>query len=125
MPSFGNPHDPAHPTTSVESRRALRAMLLHARAALPDRVAHDGALAHHLGRAAACPARPVPGGLLAHAGEVDALGVLGHWLAADTARRALLPVVTDKFSPLQFRRWTPDCEMAPGAYGIPIPARRG
>ncbi|TYZ50911.1 hypothetical protein C2U35_10175 [Ralstonia solanacearum] len=49
MPSFGNPHDPAHPTTSVESRRALRAMLLHARAALPDRVAHDGALAHHLG----------------------------------------------------------------------------
>ncbi|MGD7360390.1 5-formyltetrahydrofolate cyclo-ligase, partial [Ralstonia pseudosolanacearum] len=44
MPSFGNPHDPAHPTTPVESRRALRAMLLHARAALPDRVAHDGAL---------------------------------------------------------------------------------
>ncbi|MHA6848710.1 5-formyltetrahydrofolate cyclo-ligase [Ralstonia syzygii] len=121
MPSFGNPHDRAHPTTPVESRRALRAMLLHARAALPDRVAHDGALARHLGEllhtllvrrlAAYWPTQ----------GEFDALGLLAHWLATDTARRALLPVVTDKFSPLQFRRWTPDCEMTPGAYGIPIP----
>jgi 5,10-methenyltetrahydrofolate synthetase len=106
----------------IESRRALRAMLLDARAALPGRVAHDAALARHL----ADLLRTLPDQRLAAywptQGEFDALGVLGHWLAADAARRALLPVVTDKFAPLQFRRWPPDCEMTPGAYNIPIPA---
>ena len=38
MSALGNPHDPANPTTPIESRRTLRTMLLDARAALPDRI---------------------------------------------------------------------------------------
>ncbi|MGD7104335.1 5-formyltetrahydrofolate cyclo-ligase, partial [Ralstonia pseudosolanacearum] len=56
MPSFGNPHDPAHPTTPVESRRALRAMLLHARAARRDTVSPDD------GGHAALPTRAMAAG---------------------------------------------------------------
>ncbi|CAJ0700225.1 5-formyltetrahydrofolate cyclo-ligase [Ralstonia mannitolilytica] len=121
MPPLSDPHDPANPTTPIESRRALRAMLLDARASLPDRVAHDAELARHL----ADLLRALPVKRLAAywptQGEFDALTVLAHWLGADATRHALLPVVTDKFSPLQFRRWTPECEMTPGAYNIPIP----
>lgn len=102
MPALGNPHDPANPTTPIESRRTLRTMLLDARAALPDRIAHDAALAHHL--AGLLNTLPVKR-LAAYwptQGEFDALTVLDHWLAADATRHALLPVGLTKFRHFSF-----------------------
>ncbi|MFV0283546.1 MAG: 5-formyltetrahydrofolate cyclo-ligase [Castellaniella sp.] len=47
--------------------------------------------------------------------------LLGQW-AEDETLQVSLPVVTAPGQPLQFRAWTPDTPMAPGAYGIQEPA---
>jgi 5-formyltetrahydrofolate cyclo-ligase len=54
-------------------------------------------------------------------GEPDVRQIVATWLAADPARRAALPVVVDQESPLAFRAWTPESELAPDRYGIPTP----
>ncbi|MBT9515319.1 MAG: 5-formyltetrahydrofolate cyclo-ligase [Methyloversatilis discipulorum] len=55
-------------------------------------------------------------------GEFDALPLMRHWLAADPARWAALPVVGEKGQPMSFRRWAPETAMATDRYGIPYPA---
>lgn len=51
--------------------------------------------------------------------ELDVRPLL-HALCAG-GRDICLPVVTRKDAPLSFRRWRPDCVMAPDAQGVPAP----
>jgi 5-formyltetrahydrofolate cyclo-ligase len=39
-------------------------------------------------------------------------------------REATLPVIVEKNAPMEFRRWTPETEMATGSWDIPIPKER-
>jgi 5-formyltetrahydrofolate cyclo-ligase len=54
-------------------------------------------------------------------GEFDARAVIAHWLAADTTRRAALPVIEAADAPLRFHAWTPGAAMRTGAHRIPEP----
>jgi 5,10-methenyltetrahydrofolate synthetase len=53
-------------------------------------------------------------------GEPD----LRPWLGELSAQGLIcvLPVVVEKGTPLQFRRWTPGCAMEKGFWNIPVPA---
>ena len=53
--------------------------------------------------------------------EID-LWPLLHHLHQD-GRQLALPVVTAPNTPLEFRQWTPHCEMATDRYGIAFPKR--
>lgn len=53
-------------------------------------------------------------------GEPDLRPALHGW-AVDPRLELALPVVQAIAAPLVFRAWTPDTEMAPGAYRIPEP----
>ena len=54
--------------------------------------------------------------------EADCRGWVERWLAGDATRIAALPVVVERNTPLVFRRWTPEVELALDRYGIPFPA---
>jgi 5-formyltetrahydrofolate cyclo-ligase len=101
-------------------REGLRARLLAARAALPDRPVREHALAARVGRWL----RTMPVARLAFfwpvRGEPDLTAVIGDWLAQAAGRVAALPVVAGEV--LQFAAWTPGAPMRPGTYGIPVPA---
>lgn len=53
--------------------------------------------------------------------EPDLRVWIEHWLAADTARVAALPVIVAQHAPLIFRRWQPGMELTPDRHGIPFP----
>lgn len=55
-------------------------------------------------------------------GEFDARAWMRVWLAADALRRAALPVIAERHTPLAFHAWTPDSPMREGHHGIPEPA---
>lgn len=103
-------------------RRALRSRLLSARAGLTpaDRMRRQQALAAQV--AAWLAASPLQ--RLAFywpiRNEPDLREAVATWLAADTRRRAALPVTEDDV--LTFAPWTPQTAMAPGRYDIPEPA---
>ena len=50
--------------------------------------------------------------------EIDPLPVMAGWEGA-----VCVPVVRGAGLPLEFHRWTPDCEMVEGAFGAPVPAK--
>lgn len=113
--------EPKDPTIPPDSERAgLRARLLAARAALPDRDLRERALRARVGRwlgtmpvvrlAFFWPVR----------GEPDLTPVIGEWLAQAPGRTAALPVVCGEV--LEFAAWTPRTPMQAGAYGIAVPA---
>lgn len=52
-------------------------------------------------------------------GEPDLLGLLQQW--ADGAVKVVMPVITQRDAPLQFRRWMPDTPMARGLAGAMEP----
>ena len=55
--------------------------------------------------------------------EPDLRPLMRSWLARGAPGfAALLPVVVAEQAPLAFRRWTPDCAMAPDRYAIPTPS---
>lgn len=54
-------------------------------------------------------------------GEYDARPVVTRWLAGGTSRRAALPVVIRRATPLVFRNWTPDTPMMPAGFGTSVP----
>ncbi|HMM71700.1 MAG TPA: 5-formyltetrahydrofolate cyclo-ligase [Rhodocyclaceae bacterium] len=56
--------------------------------------------------------------------EFDARPLLTAWLLGARERRAALPAVTDLNGLLEFRRWAPDCALAPDLCGIPAPVER-
>jgi 5-formyltetrahydrofolate cyclo-ligase len=53
--------------------------------------------------------------------EFDARDVVTAWLKANTARRAVLPVVIKRNEPLKFRRWTPQSRMKAAGFGTQVP----
>jgi len=68
--------------------------------------------------------RPVPENIAAFwplDEEPSLLPLLQQWVEEE-GYRVSLPVVTTAGAPLQFRIWTPDAPMQPGAYGIHEPA---
>lgn len=101
-------------------RQSLRARLLAARDALPDRAQRETALANRVSRWLAT----MPLSRLAFywpiKGEPDVSPIVSRWLAADASRRAALPVVDGDL--LQFAPWAPGAPMQPGRFGIPVPS---
>lgn len=116
---------PFPPPKDVDAlRRHLREQALAAREALAARLRAEltASIERHLD---GLLARLAPDSLAycwPYRAEPDLRGWVGRWLAADARRRASLPVVLDKATPLTFRRWTPDCAMVPDRHGIPVPA---
>ncbi|GGX70419.1 5-formyltetrahydrofolate cyclo-ligase [Litorimonas cladophorae] len=53
--------------------------------------------------------------------EIDIWPLLHHLHGA--GRQIVLPVITAPATPLRFRLWTPDCEMATDRYGVQFPAK--
>jgi 5-formyltetrahydrofolate cyclo-ligase len=53
--------------------------------------------------------------------EFDARGLVSDWLAADATRRAVLPVVLKRHTPLKFRAWTPATRMLTAGFGTSVP----
>ncbi len=51
--------------------------------------------------------------------EVDLQDVISKWLADDLRRVAGLPCVEQES--MQFLAWSPNCQMVPGKFNIPIP----
>ncbi len=49
--------------------------------------------------------------------EIDPLPVMAQWEA-----KVCVPVIRGPGLPLEFHRWTPDCEMVEGPFGAPVPA---
>lgn len=115
-----NPSSPSADAPADEQRRALRARLLAARAALADRAPRESALAARVGRWLAT----MPLARLAFywpiRGEPALEQTVARWLAADARRTAALPVIEGER--LQFAPWTPGMALAPGRFDIPAPA---
>jgi 5,10-methenyltetrahydrofolate synthetase len=116
---------PFPPPTGVDAlRRSLREQALAAREALAAEL-RAGLTARIESHLDGLLARLAPESLAycwPYRAEPDLRAWAGRWLAADAGRRASLPVVLDKATPLTFRRWTPDCAMVPDRHGIPVPA---
>ena len=55
-------------------------------------------------------------------GEFDARAWITAWLAANASRRAALPAIPERHTPLTFLASTPDAPMREGHHGIPEPA---
>jgi 5,10-methenyltetrahydrofolate synthetase len=127
----------------LERRADMRARALAAREAVPVsvRAVREAAIAKHLdelfvrltspdfpGEAGGTVVPAAAGSLRVLAfcwpfrAEADLRGWVEHWLAADAARVAVLPVVVAKDAPLVFRRWQPGMTLALDRYGIPFPA---
>ena len=108
----------------VEQRRALRARTIAARQALT--ATHRAALMRHLeihlGELVARLAPTSLGFCWPYRGEPDLRAWVTHWLAADSKRIALLPVVPHQAGPMEFRRLIPGMEMPLDPHGIPHPA---
>jgi 5-formyltetrahydrofolate cyclo-ligase len=107
------------PERPEAQRQSLRMRLLSARENIPDRAPRESALVNRVARWL----NTMPLARLAFywpiKGEADLTGMIARWLAADTSRRAALPVVMGDV--LQFAPWTPGTPMQTGRYGIPVP----
>lgn len=112
----------AVPPELAERRRAWRRDLLARRAAMPaaDREAADRGLAERLS-ARLATVEGVLGFYWPIQSEFDARPVVTAWLAGAPGRRAVLPVVVKRSSPLQFRAWTPDTAMRVAGFGTSVP----
>jgi 5-formyltetrahydrofolate cyclo-ligase len=102
-------------------RRQQRERLIAARVALPAPVlrAHSAAINAHLRAGFDLPAAAVVGFCWPFRNEFDLRFAVRDFRARGAV--AALPVVIDKSSPLQFRRWWPGAPMARGVYDIPYP----
>jgi 5-formyltetrahydrofolate cyclo-ligase len=79
--------------------------------------AGQGEAAAHLAGVLAAQAGRVLSGYMPMRTEIDPLPAM-----AGFPGRVCVPVVPGKAVPLQFRAWTPDCEMVEGAFGARVPA---
>jgi 5,10-methenyltetrahydrofolate synthetase len=104
-------------------RSAQRARLIAARVAIPDTMRHDWTqrIIAHL--------EPIVGAIdgpvsfyWPFRGEPNLRPLMRRMAAAGKA--VALPVVAEKRQPLEFRPWTPGCEMMSGVWNIPIPTTR-
>ena len=114
--------DPVQARDVARWRKAERSRLLAARAALPlaQREVAAAAIAGHLENMLGEVAGKVIAGYWPIKSELD----LRPWLSSLRARGAIvvLPVVTQKAAPLQFRAWNPEGRMERGFWDILVPA---
>ena len=118
--------DPQQASDVGRWRRATRAHLLTARAALPmqARPAAARAIADHLDRLLTDRFTTLDGLTISAWWPIKAELDLRFWLAGLAARgaRAALPIVATRAAPLIFRLWTPETRMERGFWNIPVPA---
>jgi 5,10-methenyltetrahydrofolate synthetase len=118
--------DPEQARDVARWRKAERARLLTARAALSvaQRHAAAEAIAGHLDTLLARRFGTVEGLTVSAWWPIKAELTLRPWLETLLARgeRVALPVVVTPAAPLTFRPWTPDCKMVQGFWKIPVPA---
>ncbi|SAK50290.1 5-formyltetrahydrofolate cyclo-ligase [Caballeronia pedi] len=108
-----------------EPKSALRATLLATREAQSEQAAQaakNEALAARIQELLARHVARCVGFYWPVAGEFDAREALAHWLAADGARGAALPVVVKPHAPMVFHAWNTHAPMKEGRYRIPVPA---
>ncbi len=112
------------PTGDLAARRVLwRRELLATRAGMPDAVRSqaDAAIAAAL-KAQLSRFEGVLGFYWPIQHEFDARPVVSAWLATAPRRRAVLPVVIKRASPLKFRQWDPMTPMQAAGFGTSVPA---
>jgi len=118
-PCFAHEFDDA---AAAEWRRETRARLIAARLAVPaeERARVAAEVATTLGRVVRLRSGMTIGVYWPFRGELDLRG----WMADAhmAGARLALPVVVAKAAPLEFRAWSPGCEMTRGVWNIPIPA---
>ena len=111
------------PTTS-EDRAALRAKLVAARQALPDRLERAVALQNVLRVWLVSRPESTIGAYWPIKGEFDPLPALYRWTEGapeGTTRRIGLPVAHRETGSLRWHVWYPGCPMENDAFGIPKP----
>ena len=103
-------------------RKAQRAELTAKRLAIPgdDRARWDGAVTALLEEVLPAPGRLRIGFYWPFKGEHDPRALARS--LRDRGARLCLPVVAERARPLAFRAWWPGMRMAPGVWGIPVPA---
>lgn len=127
-PCYVNPLavDPQQASDVARWRRAERARLLTARAALPTQTRQTAAraIADHLDQLLADRFVTLNGLTISAWWPIKAELDLRFWLAGLAARgaRAALPIVATRAAPLIFRLWTPETRMERGFWNIPVPA---
>ena len=104
-----------------EERASLRAKLLAARQALPDRLERAVQLQNVLRVWLVSRKESAIGGYWPIKGEFDPLPALYRWSEAADERRIGLPVADRITRTLKFHVWYPGCPMEPDAYDIPKP----
>ncbi len=111
----------------ARERKALRAGLLEARLALPDRLERAQALQQVMRIWLVGRTDTVIGAYWPIKGEFDPLPALHRWkedgeLQGEATRKRIgLPVVDKVHKTLTFHAWYPGCPMEEDAYGIPKP----
>lgn len=111
----------------ARERKALRAALLEARLALPDRMERARALQQVMRIWLVGRPDTVIGAYWPIKGEFDPLPALHRWkedgeLQGEATRKRIgLPVVDKVHKTLTFHAWYPGCPMEEDAYGIPKP----
>src|SRR3989338_7871165 len=127
-PSYFDPLavDPQQASDVSRWRRAERARLLTARAALPTQTRQTAAraIADHLDQLLADRFVTLNGLTISAWWPIKAELDLRFWLAGLAARgaRAALPIVATRAAPLIFRLWTTEIRMERGFWNIPVPA---
>lgn len=126
-PAAGSPAvDPQQAIDVARWRKAERARLLTARAALPveRRQSAAKAIADHLDRVLTDRLTTLEGLTISGWWPIKAELDLRFWLAGLAAQgaRAALPIVASRGAPLIFRVWTPATRMERGIWNIPVPA---
>jgi len=106
---------------TTDERPALRAKLLAARQALPDRLERAVALQQVLRVWLVGRQEATIGGYWPIKGEFDPLPALYRWSEGAENRRIGLPVADRETSSLKFHVWFPGCPMEPDRYDIPKP----
>jgi 5,10-methenyltetrahydrofolate synthetase len=104
-----------------DPRQALRAKLVAARQALPDRLERAVQLQSVLRAWLVRRPETAIGAYWPIKGEFDPLPALYRWAEADERRRIGLPVVERTSGSLQFHVWYPGCPMELDAHDIPKP----
>jgi 5-formyltetrahydrofolate cyclo-ligase len=102
-------------------KRAVRERIIALRDALPRRQREAAGVAvRRLFHAHVAPAAgSTVSAFWPSKGEIDVLPLLRD--LHDRGHRCALPVVVARRTPLVFRRWTPETELVPGNFGIPVP----
>ena len=114
---------PQAPDIAIQKKR-LREAAIAARTALGQaaRKRMDDRIAKHLECLLAQLSPRTLGFCWPHRDEPDLRAFVTGWLAADTRRRAALPVVQRQSGDMLFRHWHVGSEMRKDRYGIPYPA---